>query len=50
MAIYDINGDEVTVNTDTTLTEENIPADAKAVGDVLRDIQEQLGDGDERRY
>ena len=52
MAVYDIYGNAITgeVVTDTTLTKENVPADAKKVGDELRYIQEQLIDGDSRRY
>lgn len=50
MAIYDINGNVISSDTDTTLTKANVPADAKTVGDELRDIQTQLFSGDERRY
>ena len=50
MAIYDIYGNVISSDTDTTLTQPNVPADAKAVGDELRDIQAQLDSGDERRY
>jgi hypothetical protein len=49
MAIYDINGNEIVI-VDNTLTQSGQAADAKKVGDELRDIQTQLGDGDERRY
>lgn len=44
MAIYDIDGNELVsdVNTDKTLTKENVPADAKATGDLF----DKIADGD----
>lgn len=52
MAIYDINGNEITADVvvDDTLTQSGQAADAKKVGDELHDIQDQISDGDERSY
>ena len=49
MAIYDVNGDEIII-VDDTLTQSGQAADAKKVGDELREIQDQISDGDERSY
>ncbi len=50
MAIYDVNGNVLSSDTDTTLTKANVPADSKTVGDELRDIHSQIDGGNERRY
>lgn len=60
MALYDYQGNEIVSDTDKTLTIENIPADAKKVGDELTalegdlsDLQNQLNnliDADDGRY
>lgn len=53
MALYDYQGHTISGDTDKTLTLENVPADAKKVGDELDDLQTQLDnliDADDGRY
>lgn len=48
MAVYDINGNEVVtaVETDTTLTESGVPADAKVTGDLFEELGALASEGD----